>query len=65
MIRDLVVGYAPLWFLLGAIAVAAGVEWAGRRWDRRVSRARRSLSELEARAAVRPSPASIDVEPMR
>jgi hypothetical protein len=62
VIRDLIVGYWPVWLLLVCgLVLAAGVCRAAALGDREM---RRSLSEREARLAVRPSPASIDVEPM-
>lgn len=66
---DVLVGYWPLWY---PVAAAAGIfmgawvcGWLSRWYKRRLARVRRSLSELEIARAGRPSPAPIDVEPMR
>jgi hypothetical protein len=63
--RDLILGYSPFWYPVAAAAGFFVVSQLRRPGARRLERARRSLSELEIARAGRPSPAPIDVEPMR
>lgn len=65
MIRDLLVGYWPFLYPFAALVLGAAAVRMARGWNRRVARARRSLTEQDAARAGRPSPAPIDVEPMR
>lgn len=63
--RDLLIGYWPLWYLATAVALVLVASWFSRWYQRRLTRARRSLTEIDAARAGRPSPAPIDVELMR
>lgn len=66
MMRDLLIGYWPLWLLLGVMVgfalIAVGACRAAALGDEQM---RAALDEYETARACRPSPAPIDVEPMR
>lgn len=64
--RDILVGYWPLWYPLGAVALVLIASWSSRCARRRVARARRSLvTERDAARSGRLAPAPVDVELMR
>jgi hypothetical protein len=64
-LEQTLIGYWPLFYPFAAAALLALVALARRAGERRLRRARRALSDYEIARAGRPSPAPIDVEPLR
>lgn len=64
--RDMLVGYWPLWLLAGVLVALVVIAWSAcRAAARALHLAVLELDERAAARALRPSPAPIDVERMR